>query len=260
MKKTKKFWSLISTVAIASVSLLSVPAIAAQCKNTTEDPKKSETPANPTPETPTPATPSTDATTPATPVEGSNTPATPVETPTVENITTAEEYGKYVSEKGYKVKDEAAGKTLYEKLNANKKLWYERNSRSIIWSDGDTPVWKTEASANAVLVLPEDSSVNLNQNVQLANPTDPTYTNKRNQTAISSQITYEFTDSKLTLKFKGAKFIPNAAPEIGQTEYSVTIDLSAYKPQTTESQPSSEAATTTPSETAPATTESTTTA
>ncbi|WP_203276921.1 variable surface lipoprotein [Metamycoplasma hominis] len=99
-------------------------------------------------------------------------------------------------------------------------LVYSYISHNIVLKDNnDSKNW------SKIVFSPKDKS--LFSQYQLANPTKPTYYNKkRNNNSISGFIDYELKDNKITLKFKGAKFVAKKDPIIGTKIVSNEIDLS----------------------------------
>ena len=100
-------------------------------------------------------------------------------------------------------------------------LVYSYKSHSIVLKDNNDG----KVNWSNIVFSPKDES--LFSQYQLANPTNPTYYNKKfKNNSISGFIDYELKDNKITLKFKGAKFVARKDPIIGTKIVSNEIDLS----------------------------------
>ncbi|MEX1816269.1 variable surface lipoprotein [Metamycoplasma hominis] len=99
-------------------------------------------------------------------------------------------------------------------------LVYSYKSHSIVLKDNND----SKVNWSNIVFSPKDES--LFSQYQLANPTNPTYYNKKfKNNSISGFIDYELKDNKITLKFKGAKFVTKKDPIIGTKIVSNEIDL-----------------------------------
>ncbi|WP_203276345.1 variable surface lipoprotein [Metamycoplasma hominis] len=100
-------------------------------------------------------------------------------------------------------------------------LVYSYKSHSIVLKDNND----NKVNWSNIVFSPKDES--LFSQYQLANPTKPTFYNKKyKNNSISGYIDYELKDNKITLKFKGAKFVARKDPIIGTKIVSNEIDLS----------------------------------
>ncbi|MGX9339149.1 hypothetical protein ACWXVO_00175 [Mycoplasma sp. 1890] len=131
----------------------------------------------------------------------------------------------------FKLNDKYSKKdSLKEDLKQKKiDLWYSYTSHAIVWTLRDQhPNWRDLTELDQVLLSNGIEWNKDGKNYQLANPSKPTYISK-NQTKISSKLDYEVNekDNKFTLiiKYKGAQFVKNSVPIIGNEVVSSEIEI-----------------------------------
>ena len=226
MKKHTKILLALGSIA---TSVAAIPLVAAGCVKTKkpEEPKKPEgekqgtTPEDPKkPEGEKPGT--TPEVKPGDKPEGEKPGTTPEVKPEdkrseeqkeidnwIETVKDQFEFSPYNKEEVLKSLKDKTGILVYSYISHN--IVLKDNNDSKNWSK--------------IVFSPKDKS--LFSQYQLANPTKPTYYNKkRNNNSISGFIDYELKDNKITLKFKGAKFVARKDPIIGTKIVSNEIDLS----------------------------------
>lgn len=216
MKKHTKILLALGSIA---TSFAAIPLVAAGCVKTKkpEEPKKPEDPKKPEGEKP--------GTTPEDPKkpEGEKPGTTPEVKPEDKRSEEQKEIDNWIET----IKDqfefspynkEVVLKSLKDKTGI---LVYSYQSHSIVLKDNND----SKVNWSNIVFSPKDES--LFSQYQLANPTNPTYYNKKfKNNSISGFIDYELKDNKITLKFKGAKFVAKKDPIIGTKIVSNEIDLS----------------------------------
>ncbi|MGX9372748.1 hypothetical protein [Mycoplasma sp. 3398] len=154
--------------------------------------------------------------------------AKPLEDPKVKSV---DEFIKTTIGKFKLNNDYSKKSTLKDDLKQKKiDLWYSYSSHAIIYTEvNQHPNWRDVKSTDNVLL--SESNIEWNKdgkNYQLANPSNPTYISK-NKTKISSKLDYEVNekDNKFTLiiKYKGAEFVKNGVPIIGNEVVSSEIEI-----------------------------------
>ncbi|AKJ52539.1 variable surface lipoprotein [Metamycoplasma hominis] len=214
MKKHTKILLALGSIA---TSFAAIPLVAAGCVKTKKPEIKPEDPKKPEGEKP--------GTTPEDPKkpEGEK----PGTTPEVKPEDNRSEEQKEIDNWIETIKDqfefspynkEEVLKSLKDKTGT---LVYSYKSHSIVLKDNND----NKVNWSNIVFSPKDES--LFSQYQLANPTNPTYYNKKfKNNSISGFIDYELKDNKITLKFKGAKFVAKKDPIIGTKIVSNEIDLS----------------------------------
>ncbi|MEX1817020.1 variable surface lipoprotein [Metamycoplasma hominis] len=214
MKKHTKILLALGSIA---TSVAAIPLVAAGCVKTKKPEIKPEDPKKPEGEKP--------GTTPEDPKkpEGEK----PGTTPEVKPEDNRSEEQKEIDNWIETIKDqfefspynkEEVLKSLKDKTGT---LVYSYKSHSIVLKDNND----NKVNWSNIVFSPKDES--LFSQYQLANPTNPTYYNKKfKNNSISGFIDYELKDNKITLKFKGAKFVAKKDPIIGTKIVSNEIDLS----------------------------------
>ena len=214
MKKHTKILLALGSIA---TSVAAIPLVAAGCVKTKKPEIKPEDPKKPEGEKP--------GTTPEDPKkpEGEKPGTTPEVKPEDNRLEEQKEIDNWIET----IKDqfefspynkEEVLKSLKDKTGT---LVYSYKSHSIVLKDNND----NKVNWSNIVFSPKDES--LFSQYQLANPTNPTYYNKKfKNNSISGFIDYELKDNKITLKFKGAKFVAKKDPIIGTKIVSNEIDLS----------------------------------
>ncbi|WP_203290434.1 variable surface lipoprotein [Metamycoplasma hominis] len=218
MKKHTKILLALGSIA---TSVAAIPLVAAGCVKTKKPEIKPEDPKKPEGEKP--------GTTPEVKPEDPKKPEgeKPGTTPEVKPEDKKSEEQKEIDNWIETIKDqfefspynkEEVLKSLKDKTGT---LVYSYKSHSIVLKDNNDG----KVNWSNIVFSPKDES--LFSQYQLANPTNPTYYNKKfKNNSISGFIDYELKDNKITLKFKGAKFVARKDPIIGTKIVSNEIDLS----------------------------------
>ncbi|WP_434133026.1 variable surface lipoprotein [Metamycoplasma hominis] len=214
MKKHTKILLALGSIA---TSVAAIPLVAAGCVKTKKPEVKPEEPKKPEGEKP--------GTTPEDPKkpEGEKPGTTPEVKPEDKKSEEQKEIDNWIET----IKDqfefspynkEEVLKSLKDKTGI---LVYSYKSHSIVLKDNNDG----KVNWSNIVFSPKDES--LFSQYQLANPTNPTYYNKKfKNNSISGFIDYELKDNKITLKFKGAKFVARKDPIIGTKIVSNEINLS----------------------------------
>ncbi|WP_044420601.1 variable surface lipoprotein [Metamycoplasma hominis] len=216
MKKHTKILLALGSIA---TSFAAIPLVAAGCVKTKKPEIKPEDPKKPEGEKP--------GTTPEVKPEDKPEGEKPGTTPEVKPEDNRSEEQKEIDNWIETIKDqfefspynkEEVLKSLKDKTGT---LVYSYKSHSIVLKDNNDG----KVNWSNIVFSPKDES--LFSQYQLANPTKPTFYNKKyKNNSISGYIDYELKDNKITLKFKGAKFVARKDPIIGTKIVSNEIDLS----------------------------------
>ncbi|MGC7177686.1 variable surface lipoprotein [Metamycoplasma hominis] len=219
MKKHTKILLALGSIA---TSFAAIPLVAAGCVKTKPEPKPEEPKKPEDPKNPEGGNPGTTPEDPKNP-EGGNPGTTPEVKPEDKRSEEQKEIDNWIET----IKDqfefspynkEEVLKSLKDKTGT---LVYSYKSHSIVLKDNNDG----KVNWSNIVFSPKDES--LFSQYQLANPTNPTYYNKKfKNNSISGFIDYELKDNKITLKFKGAKFVARKDPIIGTKIVSNEIDLS----------------------------------
>ncbi|WP_158532065.1 variable surface lipoprotein [Metamycoplasma hominis] len=216
MKKHTKILLALGSIA---TSVAAIPLVAAGCVKTKKPEVKPEDPKKPEGEKP--------GTTPEVKPEDKPEGEKPGTTPEVKPEDNRSKEQKEIDNWIETIKDqfefspynkEEVLKSLKDKTGT---LVYSYKSHSIVLKDNNDG----KVNWSNIVFSPKDES--LFSQYQLANPTKPTFYNKKyKNNSISGYIDYELKDNKITLKFKGAKFVARKDPIIGTKIVSNEIDLS----------------------------------
>ena len=199
MKKHTKILLALGSIA---TSVAAIPLVAAGCVKTKKPEVKPEDPKKPEGEKP--------GTTPEVKPEDKKSEEQKEIDNWIETIKDQFEFSPYNKEEVLKSLKDKTGTLVYS-YKSHSIVLKDNNDNKVNWSN--------------IVFSPKDES--LFSQYQLANPTNPTYYNKKfKNNSISGFIDYELKDNKITLKFKGAKFVAKKDPIIGTKIVSNEIDLS----------------------------------
>ncbi|QKX31391.1 variable surface lipoprotein [Metamycoplasma hominis] len=199
MKKHTKILLALGSIA---TSVAAIPLVAAGCVKTKKPEVKPEEPKKPEGEKP--------GTTPEVKPEDNRSEEQKEIDNWIETIKDQFEFSPYNKEEVLKSLKDKTGTLVYS-YKSHSIVLKDNNDGKVNWSN--------------IVFSPKDES--LFSQYQLANPTKPTFYNKKyKNNSISGYIDYELKDNKITLKFKGAKFVARKDPIIGTKIVSNEIDLS----------------------------------
>ncbi|WP_203276698.1 variable surface lipoprotein [Metamycoplasma hominis] len=199
MKKHTKILLALGSIA---TSVAAIPLVAAGCVKTKKPEIKPEDPKKPEGEKP--------GTTPEVKPEDNRSEEQKEIDNWIETIKDQFEFSPYNKKEVLKSLKDKTGTLVYS-YKSHSIVLKDNNDNKVNWSN--------------IVFSPKDES--LFSQYQLANPTNPTYYNKKfKNNSISGFIDYELKDNKITLKFKGAKFVAKKDPIIGTKIVSNEIDLS----------------------------------